>query len=166
MHEIKPCPDEVAAAWWVPISKICGKTTVQTLALPLRVMPWKVAPIVAKVLGVSSITFPCIQLPQPPAPQGDQLAPHQTVLWGLTLGIVSELIKAGGEGDEAPTDRLSQRTWLLGDSHGRPLRGGVASALTAFMRWDADREGYAASLASLSVIVAGGCVIAWAVSRR
>lgn len=129
-------------------------------------MPWKVPLTLAQACGVASLCFPCIPLPPPPPPEGPLLAPHQTILWGLTLGIVTELFKAGNERSLAPTERLTQRTWLLGDPQGRPLRGGAASALTALMRWYAEDK-KAATLASLSVAASCGCLLlAWAVLRR
>ena len=135
--DLSLCPREVAAAWWVPLSLVSGRDRVQSLALPLSSMPWKASSssLLRHFFGVSTLTFPCIPLPHPP-PGGTTvpLEAHQTILWGLTMGVVTEVLVAGGQAHNAPTDCLRQRTWLLGDASGRPIRNGAAPYVTSVMR--------------------------------
>lgn len=83
----------MAEAFWRPASLVTGpQSRIQCLQLRLDslILPSASPPVrLARLVGVTALSFPCIYL-----------GPHQTdndyALWGLSLGIISDLLKTAG----------------------------------------------------------------------
>lgn len=87
---------EVAEAFWTPASLLTGpRSQLQCLQLHLdRLSIPAASPAVrlARLLGVTALAFPCLDLDGSSA-RG--VSPDYA-LWGLSLGIVSDLLKTAG----------------------------------------------------------------------
>lgn len=82
---------EVAEAFWCPASVLCGpRSRLECLSLTLEslTVPASAAVRVARLLGVRTLFFPCVFLRS----SGDPTY----ALWGLSFGIVSDLLRALG----------------------------------------------------------------------
>mmetsp|Transcript_27621 Transcript_27621/g.64265 ORF Transcript_27621/g.64265 Transcript_27621/m.64265 type:complete len:268 (-) Transcript_27621:45-848(-) len=138
-QQLRPDPLEVAAAWWVPLSVLATRSEVRTLCLELassRELP-SVLTTGLRLMGVDHMLFPCLALPPPPR---DLTTVHldtlQTVLWGLTLGIVSDLTHAGkieAAGGLSPTIPGEPRGFSVGTWDGK--RSAFASSLLPLLLW-------------------------------
>lgn len=82
----------MAEAFWCPASRLSGpRSRVECLRLTmdsLTISSASAAVRFARLLGVSTLFFPCINLRGSPDPS--------YALWGLSLGIVSDLLKVAG----------------------------------------------------------------------
>lgn len=114
---------EVAAAWWVPVQVLATRAAVKTLCLDLRLMGVGAGPAaLCRTAGAQAVHFPCVILPTPPPHCVTQpVQGQQTVLWGLTLGIVADLLEAGDivqAGGELPRPSRTMSEARLGDMDG------------------------------------------------
>lgn len=83
-------PSEVAEAFWCPVSVLCGpRSRIECLRLPMASLTVPPSAVVrlAHLLGVRSLFFPCIHL------RGRD---PRWALWGLSFGIVSDLLRVAG----------------------------------------------------------------------
>jgi 8-oxo-dGTP pyrophosphatase MutT (NUDIX family) len=136
-QQLRPDPLEVAAAWWVPLSALCSRGEVFVLCRELagaKELPSSLTWALA-VCGVDYAHFPCVTLPPPPPSLTTAVLDDlQTVLWGLTLGVVSDLAHAGrieAAGGAPPTLPGDPRGFAVGSADGRraPLASRILPAL-------------------------------------
>jgi ADP-ribose pyrophosphatase YjhB (NUDIX family) len=100
-----PQASEVAHAWWVDCAQFWPEPAVQQVGYPIDSFPqatarWHVRAFV-KWLNLRTVYFPCFYLTPPTAVYSADTSSsdrQKWVLWGLTFGMLSDLLEcAGGE---------------------------------------------------------------------
>lgn len=129
---LRPDPHEVAAAWWVPLAAVASRSRVQTLFRSISTaqdIP-RVVRCCLETLGVRGLLFPCLSLPAPTI-STTSVPSSPPPLWGLTLGLTSDLLATGRIaccGGCTPTDpaEVSCRS-------GVPTRGSIRCGVAGKM---------------------------------
>ena len=125
--ELQPAAHEVADAWWVPIEALASRAEVGTLFRSLQASLDIPRPLkrILRMLGVRGLLFPCLSLPPPVISTAPSSASSfKPPLWGLTLGLTSDLLWTGQIqecGGVPPTNPRVARAFEFGDVYGRPM---------------------------------------------
>ena len=112
--DLRPEASEVADAWWVPLPAVASRSRVQTLFRSISTaqdIP-RLLRCCLQTLGVRGLLFPCLCLPPPTVSSSRSSSSRQPPLWGLTLGLTSDLLATGRIdccGGHSPTNPLEVR---------------------------------------------------------
>lgn len=146
---------EVAEAFWCPVSVLCGpRSGIECLRLHMQslTVPASAAACFARLLGVRSLFFPCVYL------QGRD---PRWALWGLSFGMVSELLRMMGLPSFA-----ERRPAELRAAHPGLSRQATLPFLTDSRLMNALLAAYFQRRRRLWVVVVGSAVGAVVVSMR
>lgn len=124
--DLRPEASEVADAWWVPLPAVASRSRVQTLFRSISTaqdIP-RLLRCCLQTLGVRGLLFPCLCLPPPTVSSSRSSSSRQPPLWGLTLGLTSDLLATGRIdccGGHSPTNPLEVRSFEFGNARGEPM---------------------------------------------